>query len=739
MAEDISKAVDLGLKLSKRIRTEKPISTAPPESESMQSKHETTCPMAYAVITKPGIVDNPDIRSYQPYVHGKCEPPALIPLEMKGVEMEVDCCLDTAFVTVKGTWRLHCVTASKSSHCRVAVPMGEQGSVLGVEVESPEKIFQTQLIGLEDNKQTQGSVKARDGFLLKRKIYTIQVPKVAGGSLLSIKVRWSQRLLYQDGCFSLHLPFSFPSYVNPIGKISKKEKIALSLNSGTGTEVTCECASHHLKVISRQAGKLGLLYEREVSRWSSNDFNFSYNVSARDISGHLFLQSPSLQDVDRREMFCLYLFPGNSKNKKVFMKEVVYVVDISSSMSGGPLENVKCALLEALQNLSSGDSFNIIAFNHSSSSFSKSLVPATSEAIDGAIQWVDTNFVAEGGTNLSVPLHQAIRMMSGSAEAIPLIFLITDGACEDEKEICQVLRSDLVKGGLNSPRICTFGIGSYCNHYFLQMLAQIGRGCYDAAYDLQSISRRMERLLQNASSVTFADLHVDAFEHLDSLELHPFQVPDLLAGSPLTVFGRFSGDFPDSVNIRGILPDMRSYIVNVKVQQDKGMQIEKVFARRIIDALTAQAWLSGNKDTKSKIANLSLHTGVPSEYTSMILNEKDKRQPSKIDAEEKLANAGDTRTIILLPLGVGFGNLKATTENLPLSASEPRLYETSEMILKAASTCCGRVMDQCCCMCFIQSCSRLSDRCAVTFTQLCGALACFECFNICFDVCCECG
>lgn len=25
--------------------------------------------------------------------------------------------------------------------------------------------------------------------------------------------------------------------------------------------------------------------------------------------------------------------------------------------------------------------------------------------------------------------------------------------------------------------------GLYCNHYFLQMLAQIGRGYYDAAYD----------------------------------------------------------------------------------------------------------------------------------------------------------------------------------------------------------------------------------------------------------------
>lgn len=26
--------------------------------------------------------------------------------------------------------------------------------------------------------------------------------------------------------------------------------------------------------------------------------------------------------------------------------------------------------------------------------------------------------------------------------------------------------------------------GSYCNHYFLQMLAHIGRGYYDASYDV---------------------------------------------------------------------------------------------------------------------------------------------------------------------------------------------------------------------------------------------------------------
>lgn len=132
MAEQLSSSVELGLKLSRRIYYGKDESMSAPKPSYMDNKLSEasyclpTAPMVYAEIYEPAIVDNPDISSYQPYVHGRCEPPALIPLHMHGIEMEVDCYLDTAFVTVNGTWRLHCVTASKTSDCRIALPMGEQ-------------------------------------------------------------------------------------------------------------------------------------------------------------------------------------------------------------------------------------------------------------------------------------------------------------------------------------------------------------------------------------------------------------------------------------------------------------------------------------------------------------------------------------------------------------------------------------------------------------------------------------
>lgn len=50
-------------------------------------------------------------------------------------------------------------------------------------------------------------------------------------------------------------------------------------------------------------------------------------------------------------------------------------------------------------------------------------------------------------------------MLSKAGGSLPIILLITDGAVEDEKDICEAINARLVKGGLTTPRISTFGIG----------------------------------------------------------------------------------------------------------------------------------------------------------------------------------------------------------------------------------------------------------------------------------------
>ncbi|CAL5356567.1 unnamed protein product [Camellia sinensis] len=192
--------------------------------------------------------------------------------------------------------------------------------------------------------------------------------------------------------------------------------------------------------------------------------------------------------------------------------------------------------------------------------------------------------ITEGGVRL--PLHpllrtalrhwglipsepNALEMLEKTSDSIPLIFLITDGAVEDERHIHNAVNRRSIY-----PRICTFGIGSYCNHYFLQMLAQIGRGYYDAAFDIV---------------------------------LYPDLIPDLSSGRPSIVSGRYNGNFPDSVKASGLLLDMSNFTVELEVQKSKGIPLDRVFARRQIDILTAHhAWLLENKQLEEKIKEVAL-------------------------------------------------------------------------------------------------------------------------------------
>ncbi|PIA27616.1 hypothetical protein AQUCO_07600054v1 [Aquilegia coerulea] len=588
--------------------------------------------------------------------------------------------------------------------------------------------------------------KQEDGWFLKPQIYTLTIPQVDGGSNFSVKVSWSQKLLYDAGQLTLNVPFDFPEYVSPAGKkFAKREKIQLNVNSGTASEVLCKTTSHPFKETRRQVGKLGFLYEADVLTWSSTNISFSYMVSSSDTLGGLLLQSPSVHDLDQRDIFCMFLFPGNNNSKKVFRKQVVFLVDSSESMRGTPLENVRNALNAALSKLNPEDSFNIIAFNGETYLFSSSLELATKETIERALQWISINFIAGGGTNILLPLNQAMEMLSNTSDTVPLIFLITDGSVEDERHICDVMKKHMENKGPISPRISTFGIGKFCNHYFLQMLALIGRGYYDAALELDAIEVRMQRLFTAASNIILTNITIDCFEHLEAFEAYPSHIPDLSSGCPLIVSGRYQGKFPDALKARGTKADLSNFVIDLKLQRAKDIPLEKVCVKQQINLLTAQAWLSQSKHLEVKVAKMSIQFGFSSEYTRMILlqTEEGKQGIQSVDIQEipnkgdmqKLVDSRSRKVSLLKGLGIGFGDLDATTKNIFPGFGEPQLPEIAgEVFINAASSCCTKLANCCCCYCCIRVCSRMNDQCMIALTQLLTALACLGCLSCC-DVC----
>ncbi|CAL9039924.1 uncharacterized protein LOC135620161 [Musa acuminata AAA Group] len=751
MADDeaFAKAVEDGLKLAKRVYAGKDQRFAPPVpaprpaagmERSPESPFLPAAPMVYAVIADPAIVDNPDIPSYQPHVHGRCDPPALIPLHMTDIGVEVDCILDSAFVAVRGRWRVHCVMRTRSCDCRLVVPMGEQDSVLGVEVEVDGRSYTTQVIELEDH-NIENTAKSEGGGFLKPQLLSLTIPQVNGGSDISIRVRWSQKLIYKDDQFFVTIPFNFPEYVTPLAKIvTKKEKIQLNVNSGTGKEVVLQKSSRPLKERSREVGKLNFLYEALVEGWSNQDLEFSFSVSSNDLFGGILLKSPTAYDGDRRDIFSLYLFPGSNQKRKAFKNEVVFVVDISGSMQGKPIENVKSALTTSILELRPGDYFDIIAFNDELHSFSSCLEPATEVVVENAIQWMNKNFVAEGGTDIMHPLNEAIGLLSSAQNSIPQIFLITDGAVEDERNICHTIRTHLANKGHMSPRISTFGIGSYCNHYFLKMLASIGRGQYDAAYGADLIEKHMARWFHRALSTMLANITIDIFNDLDEVEVYPTHIPDLMR-CPLIISGRCRGKFPETLKAKGILADMSDIIIDLKVQHTKDFPLEKAFSKQHIDLLTAQAWFSESKLLQEKVTKLSIQSSIPSEYTCMVFLQTDTgkqeaiKQVKKKDSR-KHANPKENLSVLVRRTAIGFGDIIATTENHPTGFGGLKEPETFDVYNKAVG-CCNGIAYCCCCPCFIKTCSKVNDQLVIVMTQLCTALSCLACSECCTELCCD--
>lgn len=60
-----------------------------------------------------------------------------------------------------------------------------------------------------------------------------------------------------------------------------------------------------------------------------------------------------------------------------------------------------------------------------------------------------------------------MALLSSSHDALPQIYFVTDGSVDDERNIWQTLKTQLMKSGSKSPRISTFGLGNISYHNWL--------------------------------------------------------------------------------------------------------------------------------------------------------------------------------------------------------------------------------------------------------------------------------
>ena len=122
-------------------------------------------------------------------------------------------------------------------------------------------------------------------------------------------------------------------------------------------------------------------------------------------------------------------------------REYIFIVDVSGSMHGFPLDISKKLMKKLIGNLNPTDKFNIMLFAGGSEVFSENSVNATPEKISDAIYFIDKE-QGSGGTEILPALKKALRLEK--AEGLSRIFIIaTDGYVGVEKETFDLMRKHL--------------------------------------------------------------------------------------------------------------------------------------------------------------------------------------------------------------------------------------------------------------------------------------------------------
>lgn len=212
------------------------------------------------------------------------------------------------------------------------------------------------------------------------------------------------------------------------------------------------------------------------------------------LKSHHALQFSVKYDVDRQSdkageiqvidgFFAHFVAP---ENLPPMAKHVVFVLDVSGSMDGKKLIQVKNAMKSILGQLRDIDFFSIVEFSDEVTEWRPEATAATKESVEVAREYVDA-IQAKGGTNIHAGLIRGLQRIkeSGSDSAVvvqPMIIFLTDGhatvGITDKEAILmdiQALNSELFVPlfGLSFGRFADFGLLktlSLQNHAFTRKI-----------------------------------------------------------------------------------------------------------------------------------------------------------------------------------------------------------------------------------------------------------------------------
>lgn len=374
--------------------------------------------------------------------------------------------------------------------------------------------------------------------------------------------------------------------------------------------------------------------EREVlASWEatntkpSRDFVLDYDVSPSDVG--LSLRTHGLRGEDGTFLMMVAPKVELSQGERT-PKDVVFVVDTSGSMTQDDrMEQARKALAHGVARLNPEDRFAIVDFATDARTWRDELTTADADAKASAQAYVK-NLLARGGTAIDDALRRALAFRKAPDPARPLtVVFMTDGQPTIGEVEPERILANLKQAPAADARIFVWGVGSDLNTVLLDTIAETWRGDRHYVLPGEDIEVAMSGFFDAIAAPALTDVELKFEGQVRVHDVYPRRLPDLFAGKQLIVVGRFSGEGPGAVRLRGrVQGQPREYVWEGTFRRgEEHPHIPVLWAKRKIGFLLDEIRLRGESaEVKEEVVRLARRYGLPTPYTSYLVLEEGARR-----------------------------------------------------------------------------------------------------------------
>lgn len=306
--------------------------------------------------------------------------------------------------------------------------------------------------------------------------------------------------------------------------------------------------------------------------------------------------------------------PQRVEPEEILPREYIFVLDVSGSMIGYPLNTAKEMIRDLVSGLKKTDKFNVILFSMDSLKLSSRSLPATRNNIDKALKFIEEQ-EGGGGTMLSQALEKAVDIPASDGTARNVV-IVTDGYISGEKEVFGIIQEHM-----DNTSFFAFGIGSSVNRYLIDGIAKTGLGESFVVTDSQDASQAAEHFRDYIEAPLLTDVQVE-YDGFEAYDTEPEKVPVLFAQRPIVIFGKWKGSPSGTIRLTGNAGG-QEYCQEIPVTEaslvDHGSGIRYLWARTRVQKLTDYGYnQEDDPQVKKEVTDIGLKYSMMTPYTSFI-------------------------------------------------------------------------------------------------------------------------